>query len=168
MSASSPLPFDPIEEARGHWVNRGWGDAADGMAMITSLMRSQQLLLSRVDAALKPFGLTLARYEVLMLLMFSRNGALPLSKVGNRLQVHPTSVTSAIDRLERQSFVSRQPHPTDRRTTLAAITDEGRAVALRATERVNAEVFGAPGVDHTDMRELTRILRDFRARSGDF
>jgi DNA-binding MarR family transcriptional regulator len=168
MGASGRLPFDPIEEARGHWVERGWGDAAEGMAMITSLMRSQQLLLSRVDGALRPFGLTLARYEVLMLLLFSQNGALPLSKVGSRLQVHPTSVTSAIDRLERQSFVRRRPHPTDRRTTLAELTDAGRDVALRATERVNAEAFAVPGVERDDMLELTRILRDFRARSGDF
>ena len=54
-----------------------------------------------LDAAVKPFGITFARYEVLVLLSFSRTGSLPLSKVGERLMVHPTSVTSAVDRSQR-------------------------------------------------------------------
>jgi len=66
---------------------------------VTSVMRAQQVLLARVDAVLSPFGLTFARFEVLMLLQFSRSGALPLSRIGQRLQVHPASVTNAIDRL---------------------------------------------------------------------
>jgi DNA-binding MarR family transcriptional regulator len=111
------LPFDPIEEARRQWAEHGWDDAADGMAAVTSVMRAEQVFLARVDEALRPFKLTFARYEALMLLSFSRQGSLPLSKVGQRLQVHPTSVTNTIDRLEAQGFVRRVPHATDRRTT---------------------------------------------------
>src|SRR3712207_6577384 len=128
----SPLPFDPIAEARRHWREHGWDDAAEGMAAVTSLMRAQQLMLATIDAQLRPLGLTFARYEVLMLLYFSRTGALPLGKVGQRLQVHPTSITSAMDKLQAQGFVRRRPHPSDRRTTLAEITDAGRAVAREA------------------------------------
>src|ERR1700740_3390823 len=123
------LPFDPIEEARRQWAEHGWDDAADGMAAVTSVMRAEQVFLARVDEALRPFQLTFARYEALMLLSFSRLGSLPLSKVGQRLQVHPTSVTNTIDRLEAQGFVQRVPHATDRRTTLAEITAAGRRVA---------------------------------------
>ncbi len=35
-----------------------------------------------------------------MLLSFTRTGALPLGKVGERLQVHRTSVTNIVDKLE--------------------------------------------------------------------
>src|SRR5688500_7757911 len=107
------LSIDPIAEARSHWEARGWHDAAPAMAVVTSIMRVHQLLIARVDSALKPHGLTFARYEVLMLLSFSRRGALPLGKIGARLQVHPASVTNAIDRLEHQRLVCRRPHPTD-------------------------------------------------------
>src|ERR1700712_4662088 len=105
------LPFDPIEEARRQWTAHGWRDAADGMAAVTSLMRAQQLMLARVDRLLRPLGLTFARYEVLMLLLFSSSGALPLNVVGNRLQVHPTSVTSAVDRLGAPGLGRPPPQP---------------------------------------------------------
>ena len=59
------------------------------MAVVTSIMRVQQVLLARVEAVLRPLGLTFARYEVLMLLRFSRKGCLPVGKIGERLQVHP-------------------------------------------------------------------------------
>lgn len=70
------------------------------MAIVTSVMRVQQIFAGEVEAVLKPIGLTFARYEVLMLLDFSRSGQLPLGKIGERLQVHPASVTNAVDRLE--------------------------------------------------------------------
>ena len=106
---SNPLDFDPIIEARRQWAANGWEDACDGMAAITSVVRAQQLFLGRIDAVLRPLELTFARYEVLMLLLFSRRGSLPLNKIGARLQVHPTSVTNAVDRLEEQDLIKRVP-----------------------------------------------------------
>ena len=118
-------------------------------------------------AALAPFGLTFARYEVLMLLSFSRTGAMPMKRVGSRLQVHPTSVTSAVDRLQAQGFVERRSHPTDRRAVLACITDAGRAVASDATTIMNREVFEQPGLSAGDVKQLSRILRIVRVQAGD-
>jgi DNA-binding MarR family transcriptional regulator len=165
---AAPLPFDPIDEARRQWVSHGWADAADGMAAVTSLMRAQQLVLARVDRLLRPLELTFARYEVLMLLLFSSAGSLPLNVVGNRLQVHPTSVTSAVDRLERQGLVRRSPHPNDRRAVLAEITDEGRRVAGRATDLLNREVFSEVGLDADDLAALVGVIRKLRRSAGDF
>jgi len=162
------LPFDPVEEAHRHWVDHGWAEAADGMAMVTSIMRVQQILLARIDEVLRPLELTFARYELLMLLTFSRQGSLPLSVIGARLQVHPASVTSAVDRLEAQGFVERQAHATDRRTKLAVLTDTGRKVAADATERLNERVFGDIGLDPGDLAELRRILTSLRRTAGDF
>src|SRR3954454_8831498 len=137
-----PLRIDPVAEARRHWEQR-WGDEpARPMAAVTSIMRAQQVLLARLNELLGPLGLTFPRYEALMLLSFTRSGALPLGKVGERLQVHRTSVTNIIDKLEADGLVRRVPHEADRRTTLAEITDAGRDVALRATELLNAECFG--------------------------
>ncbi len=143
---------DPIAEARRQWIEHGWPEAAEGMSVVTSVMRVQQLLLARIDVALAPFDLTFARYEILQLLRFSRTGALPLGKIGSRLQVHPTSASSAVDRLERQGFVRRSPHPTDGRTTLIEILPAGRAVVARATAVLNAQVFGVWPVDGPDPR----------------
>ena len=158
---------DPINEAHRQWTEHGWGDAADGMAAITSIMRVQQIYLARVDSVLRPFALTFARYELLTLLSFSRTGALPLGKVGARLQVHPASVTNAVDRLERDELVARQPHPTDGRMTLARITPKGRRLVAKATAVLNREVFEAPGLDATDMQTLTALLGTIRHHAGD-
>lgn len=161
------LDFDPIQEARRQWVAHGWADAADGMALLTSIIRVEQLLMARVDAVLRPLGLTFARYELLVLLSFSRRGALPLGRIGARLQVHPASVTNAVDRLEADGLVERRPHPEDGRTTLATITDTGRRTALVATEALNEQVFGDLGWDRDELASMFESLRRFRAAAGD-
>ena len=163
-----PLPFDPIEEARRQWVAHGWQRSADGMAAVTSIARAHQILLARIDEVLRPYDLTFARYEVLMLLHFSRAGRLPMTVIGNRLQVHPTSVSSAVARLERQGYVQRTRDPADRRTRLAAITDLGRRQALAATEQLNDTVFADPGLPPRETTEVVSALRRLRREAGDF
>src|SRR3546814_19676771 len=108
---------------------------SDGVAQthaVTSLMRVQQLVLGRLDAILKPHGLTFARYEALVLLVFSSRGALPLGKMGERLQVHPTSIPSIITRLVVSGHVVRRPPPNAGRAVLAQITATGRALVEAA------------------------------------
>lgn len=158
---------DPIREAHRQWVAHGWEDAADGMAMVTSVVRVQQLLLERIDAVLRPLGLTFARYEVLRLLSFSSAGAMPMTRLGSLLQVHPTSVTSAVDRLEKQGYVVRSRRESDRRVVLATITDDGRAVVEEATGGLNSSVFEVPGLSSSELADLTRLLGVLRAGAGD-
>lgn len=162
------LTFDPIDEARRQWETHGWGDVAPAMAVVTSIMRVQQLFLARADAALRPLELTFARYEVLMLLSFSRRGTLPLGKIGERLQVNPASVTNAVGRLERQGLVERRPNPEDGRGVLAGLTPAGRRRATAATEAVNRQVFGDLGLDDGQLAQVFSTLRQLRRAAGDF
>nr|WP_269326937.1 MarR family transcriptional regulator [Kineosporia mesophila] len=162
------MPFDPIDEAQRQWVAHGWEDAAPGMAAVTSIVRAHQILMARVEESLRPHDLTFSRYELLQLLAFTRTGALPLSRIGARLQVHPASVTNAVDRCEQRGLVKRVPHATDRRTTLAEITDPGRELVSKATESLNREVFTALGLDEEAIGELTGVLKHFRQAHGDF
>ena len=169
MSEPTPrLAADPIAEAHRLWVEHGWEDAADGMAAITSLMRAHQIALSRVEAVLRPFEVTFARYEVLMLLFLSRRRSLPMRTIGSRLQVHQTSVTNAVDRLEAASLVVRRPHPTDRRATLIELTRSGADLAESATAALNEQVFAAPGLTPGSVSSLVAVLRRFRRDAGDF
>ncbi|MCW2707533.1 MAG: MarR family transcriptional regulator [Frankiales bacterium] len=164
---SSPVA-DPIALARENWEREGWAEAAEGMVAVTSVMRAQQIFQARVDEVLRPFGLTFARYELLMLLHFSSRGSMPLKKASERLQVHPTSITNAVDRLEAAGLVTRSPHPTDGRATLIAVTDEGRRTALKATDVLNAEVFARPGLAPRRLTTLVNVLEDLRRGAGDF
>jgi DNA-binding MarR family transcriptional regulator len=168
LEVSGQLRFDPIEEAGRQWRRR-WGNGpVASMMAVTSVMRVQQIWLARLNEALEPFGLSFARYEALMLLYFSRAGSLPLGKVGARLQVHPTSVTNLVDGLERLGYARRMPHPSDRRTTLAAITDSGTAVAEAATEALNQLKFGTAPLTKADLEAITAVLRRQRIAEGDF
>jgi DNA-binding MarR family transcriptional regulator len=165
---SSPLPFDPIEEARRHWQQRWPEEAATEMVAVTSIMRVHQILMARLNELLDPFGLTFPRYEALMLLHFSRRGSLPLGKIGERLQVHRTSVTNTIDGLERAGLVRRVPHESDRRAVLAEILAKGREVAEAATEVLNEAEFGTVPLSEEDLDVLFRTLRKLRDGAGDF
>ena len=159
------MDFDPIDEAARQWGLRWSGVPA--MHATTSLMRVQQIVIHRLDALLKPFGLSFARYEALVLLVFSSRGSLPLGKMGQRLQVHPTSITSIIRRLEASGYVVREPHPQDRRTVLAAITPAGREVVEQATQVLVGADFGLDVLDDDRLSELSELLRPVREAAED-
>ncbi len=160
------LSFDPVARAQQLWRERWRAD--DSMAAATSVMRVQQLLIGRYDEALRAHGLTFARYEALVLLTFSRAGRLPLSKIGERLMVHPTSVTNIVQRLEQAGLVERSPNPQDGRGTLAGITDTGRQVVQAATADLVALDFGLDALDAGERVQLFALLRKVRVAAGDF
>jgi DNA-binding MarR family transcriptional regulator len=168
MAEPAPLSSDPIAEAHRQWQEHGWADAADGMAAVTAIMRTQQILLARIESSLRQFDLTFARFELLRLLSFTRSGALPMAKAGARLQVHPTSVTNAVDRLEAAGLVKRVPHPTDGRATLVEITPDGRERVAAATIELNGVVFARPGFTSEQVEQLNQLLHGFRRDAGDF
>jgi DNA-binding MarR family transcriptional regulator len=160
------LPFDPIARAAETWAAR-FGEPA-AMAAVTTIMRVQQILLAQLDALLRPHGLTFARYEALVLLSFSRDGELPMRIIGERLMVHPTSVTNTIDRLEHQQLVARKPNPRDGRGTLAAITPAGRELMRRATDDLMQAEFGMGGYTKGQLDDVFGLLRRLRVTAGDF
>jgi DNA-binding MarR family transcriptional regulator len=162
------LSFDPIDEARRHWEGRWSEEAAAEMVAVTSIMRVHQILIARLNELLEPFGLTFPRYEALMLLYLSRRGSLPLGKIGERLQVHRTSVTNTIDGLEKLGLVRRVPHESDRRAILAEITTAGRGVAEKATAALNEAGFATDPLSADQLDELAALLRVLRVSAGDF
>lgn len=165
---AQPRRVDPITEARRQWHVHGWDDAAAGMTAVTSIMRAHQLMLAQVDAALKPFALTFARYEMLRMLAFTRNGRMPLASAIKRLQVHPTSVTNTVDRLVKDGFVERIKDPSDGRAAIVVLTAPGRALVEEATTALNGDVFERIGMNHADTTALVAIVARFREGAGDF
>ncbi|WP_435741697.1 MarR family winged helix-turn-helix transcriptional regulator [Nocardioides sp. SYSU DS0663] len=159
---------DPIAEARRQWTAHGWEQAAPGMAAVTSIMRAQQLLLTQIDALLRPFGLTFARFELLRLLSFASEQRMTMRRAGQRLQVHPTSLTSLAARLADDALVERVANPDDGRSAILVLTSAGAALVDEATEVLNREVFEAIGLSSDDVAVLVEVLGRFRAGRGDF
>jgi DNA-binding MarR family transcriptional regulator len=161
------LPFDPIAEAHRRWLE-SWPEQADRMAAVTSVMRVQQMLLTEIERVLRPYGLTFASYEALRLLAFTRHGELPMGKIGERLMVHPASVTNTVDRLQARGLVRRRPAADDRRRILAELTPEGRELVGSATTALNKAEFALGAMDPQAASAISALLRVVRLAGGDF
>lgn len=172
---SEPLPsvaapaaaFDPLQEAHRQWSVHEWG-AADEMLAASSLIRAQQIVVSRLDGVLRQKGLSFARFEILVALAVSRRGALPLGKLSGRLSVHPTSVTALVDRLVTDAHVRRERSRRDRRTVLARITDKGRATVEEMAPRLADVRFGLADLGDGGAGAVSDLLRPLREGAGDF
>lgn len=164
---SAALPRDPIASVQANWEKSGWGEVSEPMATVTSIVRANQILTGRAEALLRPFDLTFARYEMLMVLRFARR-PMAMSKASRVLQVHPTSVTAAAERLERDGLITKTPSPDDARTVLLAITEAGRELSEETTQILNRELFAQTGFTQREITTLNRILRKFRQKNGDF
>lgn len=154
---------DPIAEATRQWEAHGWEKAAPGMAAVTTVTRVNRILVARIETALAPLGLSFARFEILRLLGFARDRQLPMGKIGDRLQVHPASVTSAVNRLERDGLIRRQVASHDNRIVLACLVLAGEAILEDATLRIN-EVFTGLEVDPDDLERVVTTLSVIRSR----
>ncbi|MGJ3509118.1 MarR family winged helix-turn-helix transcriptional regulator [Enemella sp. A6] len=164
--STKPLPFDPIDRAAQTWAQRY--PEAERMRAVTSLMRVHQLVITQLDELLRPLRLTFARYEVLVLLQFSKRGSLPLSIVGERLQVHATSVSSLVQRLVAAGLITREPHPADGRAAIAVITEQGREIAEQATQLICEAKFFLDALSPEQADQLSTLLIAPRQAAGDF
>ncbi|TQC43415.1 MarR family transcriptional regulator [Rhodococcus sp. WS4] len=130
-----------------------------GTGLIAAVLRTQKLIVRKLDATLNPLGLSFPRYEVLSSVDAAPNGVISTALLCRTLDRHPTTITSLIDGLERTKLVTRSTNPADRRETLVTITDRGRAAALSAAHAVD----DASAVD-TDV--LRRLSIDLQALLG--
>jgi DNA-binding MarR family transcriptional regulator len=152
---------NPIAEATRQWEAHGWEQAAPGMAAVTTITRVNRILVARIENALAPLGLSFARFEILRLLGFARDRQLPMGKIGDRLQVHPASVTSAVNRLERDGLIRRQVASHDNRIVLARLLPSGESILENATLRVN-NVFIGLELDSDDLERVVTTLSAIR------
>lgn len=158
--------MDLIAATRRNWTDSGLVEV-DAMVSATSIARAHQIMLGRINQALTPYSLTFSRYEALALLSFARHESMAMARMGERLQVHPTSVTSTVDRLERDRLVRRRPHPDDRRATLATLTKRGRRVLTDATAALESIRWGMGDLAADELTALTTATAQVRASAGD-
>lgn len=150
-----------------NWVRLGWPDEIY-IGAASSIARVAEIIRLTTEEITKPHGVSQTRQELLSVLYMSRAGELPMGKIGSRLFIHPTSVTSAVDGLERLGYVERVPHPVDRRTTLVRITQAGRELVERTTPEVQATRYGLGALTEEEAAEIVRLLRKVRLAHGDF
>lgn len=146
------------------------GDTRDREAFaafgsVSALIRSAGVATTRIDHILRVSGLTFARYEVLLLLSWTRSGSMPLGRMRDRLLIHQAAVTNLVDRLEADGLVRRVPHARDRRTTLAEITSQGRKVVIPATRQIAAQL--RLGISDEQAEEVFALVQKLRKSAGE-
>src|SRR5882757_7875274 len=157
---------DPVEFVHEHWAQRSQ-PGVEHFAAMGAMMRAHQMIVAELDRVLKPHGLSRTAFLLMAILLMSRDHTRPLGQLSRHLMVHPTTVTLVIDQLEGRDLVARRPHPTDRRTILAALTDEGRRVVTKAGEDLAGAQFGLTGVSDSLAQRLTGVLGQIRTKMGD-
>lgn len=131
----------------------------------TSLIRAAGIATKRIDDILRPFGLTFARFEVVLLLSWARGGAMSLGRMQHRLLIHQAAVTNLVDRLEQDGLVRRVPHPSDRRTTLAEITEKGRSIVAPAVRGIAGQL--RLGISDEQAVEVFELVQQLRRSAGE-
>jgi DNA-binding MarR family transcriptional regulator len=110
-------------------------------------------------------GLTESRAHVMWQLQ--QRGPCTQATLAADLHVTPRTITALVDALVNTGFVTREPHPTDRRATLVTFTGRGHATAqalLDSHRQLARQLFaGLPGdvFDGFDSG-LLHVLTQFR------
>jgi len=134
-----------------------------------NLVLTGEMLTKEAGRILRPFGLTGAQFNVLMLLENqSADGCLDQTRLGRLLVVNRSNITGLVDRMETARWVKRIAKAGDRRVKGVQITPAGRRL-LKRTHKVYfqrvEEVLGRlPGESCAD---ICRLLEQVRMRLGD-
>jgi DNA-binding MarR family transcriptional regulator len=157
---------DPVEWSREQWLAHDQ-PAPDQFTAMVAVLRTHQAMTAAIDATLRTHDLTRTGYLLMTTLQLSRDGTRPLGQLSKHLMVHPTTVTLALDQLEKRKLLNRRPHPTDRRTVLATLSPAGRELLDKVTRALADNDFGLAGVDSRLSHRVVSVLRDVRSRIGD-
>jgi DNA-binding MarR family transcriptional regulator len=126
------------------------------------LLGALHSLEARLEAAIEPFELSLAKFGVLSRLA-SEGQPLPLRTLAERCACVKSNITQLVDRLEAEGLVSREDDPQDRRSVRAALTREGQkrhAAAAQALKAAEREAFGPlTEAQRRDLVSLARALK---------
>jgi DNA-binding MarR family transcriptional regulator len=157
---------DPVQWSGEQWIAHDQ-PAPDQFTAMVAILRTHGAMTASIDATLRTHELTRTGYLLMTTLQLSRDGTRPLGQLSRHLMVHPTTVTLALDQLEKRKLVRRNPHPTDRRTILAVLTPAGQEILDQATKALAENDFGLTGVDGKLSRRVVDVLGDVRERIGD-
>jgi DNA-binding MarR family transcriptional regulator len=126
--------------------------------LVFALLGTAQTVAARLEAVVRPLGLSLAKAGVLMLLA---DRPLSLSELAEHEGCVRSNITQLVDRLERDGLVRRRADPRDQRSTLAALTPLGRRLHARAARALAREQHAI--LDTLGAADAARLRRALRA-----
>jgi DNA-binding MarR family transcriptional regulator len=160
--------MEPLKDARSSWKRIYPG--SDEFAAAVAILDAERIVAARMIAIFGKHSVTMADWSVMTTLKFAETEELPLGKIADVLDVHATTVTNAVDRLEKRGWVRRDPHAIDRRTIRAVLTDKGSKHLAEVQKALADAKFGLTALSATERRDLAalliKIIGDYRETTG--
>lgn len=119
-----------------------------------------------LDNRLSPHGLNTTKARVLAAL--ANHTELTPTDLLPWASVEPASMSLLLQAMEREGWIERKPHPSDKRAILLTLTEQGVAAhrqALGVLEQTNEDLFGI--LDAKESEELQRVLHLLSDRLGE-
>jgi DNA-binding MarR family transcriptional regulator len=93
-----------------------------------NLVRTTDVLLRGMEAALKPWGLSVEQFNVLRILRGAGSAGLPCGEIAARMVTRDPDITRLLDRLEARGLIGRTRSTKDRRVVVSHIRPTGRKI----------------------------------------
>ena len=130
-----------------------------GQEALLGLLRTADLVRTRLAEILEPRGVTLQQYNVLRILRGAQPAGLPTLEIAERMIERAPGITRLLDRLERKALARRQRSSTDRRQVLCTITTAGLELLSTLDRPVqSADVEIANQLTAAEQRQLIHLL----------
>jgi DNA-binding MarR family transcriptional regulator len=130
----------------------------DRIAAWAAVLRAHAAVLPKLERAVQRAGLPLTWYDVLLVVNAAPDRQLTMSELGRQAVVSRERVSRVVTELEREGLVERRANPDDRRSSYAAITDEGRR-RLRAAAPVYLDAVDTHFLSHLRPTETAAMAR---------
>lgn len=143
---------DPCEP---RWLNAD--QQRDWRAFLAGVTRINEHL----ELALRPFGIDLAEYEILVQLSEAERRSLRMSDLAQNARQSRSRLTHTVGRMEAKGLVTRRACPSDRRGVIATMTESGWHLLVSAapTHVESVREVLVDRVDPEDFAALGRVMR---------
>lgn len=112
----------------------------------------------RFRTVLKPYGVTIRRWRILMVLM--TNGPCNMTELRNRSLIEQSALSRVVDQMERDNLVIRRPKSDDNRIIEVFLTDQGRKSYFDLVPAARTYADGI--VEGMPKRERLALLRSLK------
>jgi len=130
------------------------------------LTRANGRYLRNMEAALRPIGLDVPRWRVLMVL--HEEGCASVSEIADHAISKLSTMTKIVQRMQADGLVTCRPRASDARVTEVLLTKAGQAAgerAWQAADRIYSQAFGS--MRKGDVAVLNRLLEQLATRLAD-
>ncbi len=132
------------------------------LGTLLSVLMSFEVLERYLEVELRRYDATLIRFNI-MSTLFKNGGEMTPSEIAESVFREKNSITAAINTMEKQGVVRREPSPDDRRSVKVVITDKGWKEANQlnpVAQELSREVLSC--IDKEQVEVLVGIMRTVR------